>query len=197
MSASSVACKLVVGLGNPGPKYAETRHNAGFWFLDALAERNAGDFHPEKRFFGDYTKVRIAGHDVHLLKPTTFMNHSGRAIQAVANFFKIGAEQIVVVHDELDLPPGVIRLKQSGGHGGHNGLRDTIAQVGRDFWRIRLGIGHPGHKDDVVGFVLKRAPQAEQSLIDEAIDAGLGESERWVSGDLAQAMQVLHARKPG
>lgn len=196
MSVNTTTFELVVGLGNPGPKYEETRHNAGFWFLDTLASRYNTSFRPEKRFFGDYCKARISGRDIHLLKPTTYMNRSGQSIAAAANYYKIKPENILVIHDELDLPPGVIRIKRSGGHGGHNGLRDTIAQIGKDFWRVRLGIGHPGHKDAVVGYVLKRASKEDQKLIDDATYEGVCESENLLDGNLDKAVQVLHSRKP-
>ncbi len=196
MSVNTTTFELVVGLGNPGPKYEETRHNAGFWFLDTLASRYNASFRPEKRFFGDYCKVRISGRDIHLLKPTTFMNRSGQSIAAAANYYKIKPENILVIHDELDLPPGVIRIKRGGGHGGHHGLRDTIAQIGKDFWRVRLGIGHPGHKDAVVGYVLKRASKEDQKLIDDAAYEGVCESENLLDGNLDKAVQVLHSRKP-
>ena len=195
MSGKSARFDLIVGLGNPGPKYEETRHNAGFWFLDALAEEFGTNFRPEKRYSGDYCKVRSGSCDVHLLKPNTFMNRSGQSIQALSAYYKLSPENILVVHDELDLPPGTIRIKQGGGHGGHNGLRDTIACIGKDFWRVRLGIGHPGHKDAVVGYVLKRASREDQQHIEDAISDGVREAKNLLEGHLDRAIQTLHSRK--
>jgi PTH1 family peptidyl-tRNA hydrolase len=195
MSDNATQFELVVGLGNPGPKYTETRHNAGFWFLDALAHRYNASFKHESRFSGELSKARICDKDIYLLKPSTFMNLSGQSISAVASYFKIPAQKILVVHDELDLPAGTIRIKQGGGHGGHNGLRDSIATLGKDFWRLRLGIGHPGHKDAVVGYVLKRASKEDQRLIDDAIYEGMVESENLLSLSLTKAMQALHSRR--
>lgn len=195
MSGKAARFDLIVGLGNPGPKYEETRHNAGFWFLDALAEEFGASFRPEKRYSGDYCKVRSGSRDVHLLKPATFMNRSGQSIQALSAYYKLSPENILVVHDELDLPPGTIRIKQGGGHGGHNGLRDTIACIGKDFWRVRLGIGHPGHKDAVVGYVLKRASREDQQHIDDAIHDGIREARDLLDGQLDRAIQALHSRK--
>ena len=196
MSVKSAHIKLVVGLGNPGSKYDETRHNAGFWFLDQMASRYNGTLRPEKRFSGEFCKVQISGRDVLLLKPSTFMNLSGQSIQAAASYYKVAPEEVLVIHDELDLPPGTIRIKQGGGHGGHNGLRDTIARIGKEFWRVRLGIGHPGHKDAVVSYVLKRATKEDQALIDDAIYACVCESENLLGEDLNKAIQNLHSRKP-
>lgn len=195
MSESAPQFDLIVGLGNPGPKYEETRHNAGFWFLDELAQKYSAAFKSESRFSGDLCKARIGTREILLLKPTTFMNLSGQSIAAVANYFKIAPERILVVHDELDLPPGTIRVKQGGGHGGHNGLRDAIAKLGKDFWRIRVGIGHPGHKDAVVGYVLKRAGSDEERLIEDAVSSGVNEAENLLGENFNKAVQALHSRK--
>ncbi|WP_111641049.1 aminoacyl-tRNA hydrolase [Marinimicrobium alkaliphilum] len=188
--------ELIVGLGNPGPDYDRTRHNAGADFVGELAHRMGASLTPEAKFHGLTARIRIANRDVRLLIPTTFMNRSGQAIGAIAQFFKIAPEAILVAHDELDLPPGSARLKHGGGHGGHNGLRDTISALGnnRDFNRLRLGIGHPGHASQVSGFVLKRAPAAEQQLIEEAIDRALDALPLAVSGDWANAMKTLHTK---
>lgn len=171
MGAQSI--QLVVGLGNPGEKYARTRHNAGFWFVDELARRHGGSFRNESKHQGELTRISltVAGsrQDIWLLKPTTFMNRSGGSIASVSHFYKILPTSILVAHDELDLPAGTVRLKLAGGHGGHNGLRDTIAAVGADFWRLRLGIGHPGHKDLVLDYVLQRASSADEQSIESAI----------------------------
>jgi len=184
--------KLIVGLGNPGSQYEETRHNAGFFLVDEVAYRNGGNFAPEKKFQGEVARALIGARDIRLLKPATFMNLSGESVQAVASFFRIDASEILVAHDELDLPPGTVRLKKGGGHGGHNGLRDIIRHIGKDFWRIRLGIGHPGSASQVSSFVLKRAPVSELDLLKKSIDAVMGEMPTIASGDLEAAMRVLH-----
>jgi len=187
---------LIVGLGNPGREYEQTRHNAGFWFVEALARQHGASFKVDNKFFGETAKVRIGGNEVWLLKPTTFMNRSGQAISALARFYKIGIDQILVAHDELDIPPGDIRLKAGGGHGGHNGLRDTVTQMGGNtFLRLRIGIGHPGHSSQVTGFVLGKAPSSEQSLIEEAIERALKVTPLAVSGELQKAMNELHSSK--
>jgi PTH1 family peptidyl-tRNA hydrolase len=191
---ADVAVQLIVGLGNPGPDYETTRHNAGFWFVEHLANRFNGQFRKETKFSGEACKVRIAGEDVWLLKPTTFMNRSGQAVRQISNFYKIPVEAILVVHDELDLDPGTVRLKRGGGHGGHNGLRDLVSHMGKDFARLRIGVGHPGHKDKVVNFVLARAGKQEQQQIDEAIDEAITVIEDIVSGQFQKAMNQLHTR---
>jgi len=187
---------LIVGLGNPGREYEQTRHNAGFWFVEALARQANANFRADGKFFGDVAKGRIGSHEVWFLKPDTFMNRSGQAISALARFYKIGLDQILVAHDELDILPGDIRLKVGGGHGGHNGLRDTITQMGgNNFLRLRIGIGHPGHSSQVTGFVLGKAPASEQSLIDEAIERALKVMPLAVNGELQKAMNELHSGK--
>lgn len=188
---------LIVGLGNPGAKYEPTRHNAGFWFVDALARKYSGSFKSENKFHGEACKIRLGGDEVWLLKPMTFMNRSGQGIAALANFYKISPEAILVAHDELDLPPGAARLKKGGGHGGHNGLRDTIAQLGnnKDFQRLRIGIGHPGHSSQVTGYVLGKAPADEQRLMDDAIDDALEVMPLAVSGEMQKAMNQLHSKR--
>ena len=165
--------QLLVGLGNPGQQYDDTRHNAGFWFLDRCVAQHAGQWQIDSKFHGAVARVRIAGQDVRCLKPNTFMNLSWRAVQALAQFYKISPAQILVVHDELDLPPGCVRLKWSGGHGGHNGLRDTHRHLGADYWRLRVGIGHPGHRTLVSDYVLHAPSRADRQQIDEAIDRAL------------------------
>lgn len=188
--------RLVVGLGNPGPEYAQTRHNAGFWLVDELARQHSGQFRPDARYHGETCRIAWAGQDLWLLKPMTFMNRSGQAAAALARFHKVPLPAILVVHDDLDLPPGTVRLKQAGGHGGHNGLRDLIAHLGgNDFWRLRLGIGHPGDSREVLNHVLRRAPSSEQMLIDQAIADALREWPRLVAGQWNQAMQALHRRR--
>lgn len=188
---SEIRC--VIGLGNPGPKYADTRHNVGFWLVDRLARHYGEHLRAENRFSGEVARIRTEVGECWLLKPMTYMNHSGRAVSALARFYKIPVEQMLVVHDELDMAPGVIRLKKGGGHGGHNGLRDIVSAMdSKDFYRLRIGIGHPGHKDAVTDYVLSRPYKMEQ----EAIERGLDEVERhWSAiqgGDIQQAMQEIH-----
>jgi PTH1 family peptidyl-tRNA hydrolase len=184
---------LIVGLGNPGPEYAETRHNAGFRFLDALAAKVGVAFQHESRFRGECARIKIAGQDAWLLKPSTFMNHSGESVQALAQYFKIAPAQILVAHDELDIPPGAVRLKAGGGAGGHNGLVDVIEKLSsRDFARLRIGIGHPGSAAQVVAYVLKKAPKSEQELIDEAIARAVQHVDEIVGGEFQKVMNSLH-----
>ncbi|BBP45003.1 peptidyl-tRNA hydrolase [Thiosulfatimonas sediminis] len=186
--------KLIVGLGNPGDKYDLTRHNAGFWFVDEVARQYGAVFRPETKFLGHAARVQSNGLDFWLLKPAAFMNRSGQSIVALANFYKIPVESILVVHDELDLPPGSAKLKKAGGHGGHNGLRDTIASMGQDFIRLRLGIGHPGHRDQVVDYVLKAPAKAERQMIDDASYLASKVIPELISGQLDKAMMTLHTK---
>ena len=186
--------KLVVGLGNPGREYAQTRHNAGFWLVDELARRHGGAWRMESRFNAELARARLGADEVWLAKPQAFMNRSGGVTAAVANFYKIQATAVLVAHDELDLPLGVVRLKDGGGAGGHNGLRDLIAHLGEGFWRLRLGIGHPGSRDQVHDFVLNRASSAEQPLIDDGILAGADIVPVMLEQGVQAAMQKLHTR---
>lgn len=187
--------QLIVGLGNPGREYEDTRHNAGFWFVDRVACRFGASLRMESKFQGEVGKANIAGEPVWLLKPQTFMNLSGDAVAAVARFYKIPVEAILVAHDELDLNPGVVRLKQGGGHGGHNGLRDMVSKLGaNNFMRLRIGIGHPGNAKQVASYVLHRAPSSEQGLIDSVIDAALAEVEDIVCGEHQKVMNRLHTQ---
>jgi PTH1 family peptidyl-tRNA hydrolase len=188
------AIRLIVGLGNPGQSYDQTRHNAGFWFVDELCERLGGHFRPEAKFFGQLVKVSLTGHDVWLLKPMTYMNRSGQSLSAFCGYFKILMDQVLIVHDEIDLPPGTARLKRSGGHGGHNGLRDVIAHLGREFWRLRLGVGHPGHRDQVTDYVLSRPTQAEAGLIRESIEQAADVIDLVIAGEMEKAMHRLHSK---
>lgn len=187
--------ELIVGLGNPGPEYAHTRHNAGAWYVAELARLHGGQLKEEAKFFGWTSRVRIAGQDVRLLIPATFMNRSGKAVAALANFYQIPPEAILVAHDELDLPPGTARFKQGGGHGGHNGLKDIISCLGnnKDFYRLRLGIGHPGHKSQVAGFVLTKAPAPEQSLLEATVDEAARATDILFNDGMTRAMNRLHA----
>jgi PTH1 family peptidyl-tRNA hydrolase len=186
--------QLVAGLGNPGDEYARTRHNAGFWLVDLLAERQGARLAAARKFKGEAGETTLAGHAFHLLKPRTYMNNSGAAVAAMASFYKVPPERIMVVHDEIDLPPGVARLKRGGGAGGHNGLRDIIAALGDQagFVRLRIGVGRPQHSADVIDFVLKPPPAAERRLIDEAIDRALEALPLAVGGELEKAMHRLH-----
>jgi len=194
MSKVAQPIRAIVGLGNPGAKYADTRHNAGFWFVDSLARRFGCRFRVEAKFFGEVCRLQLDGEDCWLLKPTTFMNRSGQAVAALARFYKLKPEEVLVAHDEIDLPPGEIKLKLGGGHGGHNGLRDIIPALGsKDFLRLRVGVGHPGHKDAVVDYVLDRPPRAEQEAIDAALDRAEARIADLVAGDIAGAMNILHA----
>lgn len=187
--------ELIVGLGNPGPEYAQTRHNAGVWYVAELARMHGVTLKEEAKFFGWTGRVRIAGHDVRLLVPATFMNLSGKAVGAMANFYQISPESILIAHDELDLSPGTVRFKKGGGHGGHNGLRDSISCLGnnKDFYRLRIGIGHPGHKTQVAGFVLTKAPAAEHSLLEAAVDEATRCTDILFKDGINKAMNRLHA----
>lgn len=189
--------RLIVGLGNPGPEHARTRHNAGFWFVDALAGKTGARFSVESKLFGEAAKAEIGGRSVWLLKPATYMNLSGKSIGAALRFWKIEPEECLVVHDELDLAPGVVRLKFDGGHGGQNGVRDTMAMLGHGkFHRLRIGIGHPGNKDKVTPWLLKGGPgKDDEILIGRAIDAALDVLPLAVNGDFNEAMKRLHTTK--
>ena len=191
------AVQLIVGLGNPGPEYDQTRHNAGALFVERLAASLGANLSVDRKYFGLVGKFNHQGREVRLLIPTTYMNRSGQSVAALAKFFRIPAEAILVAHDELDMPPGVAKLKQGGGHGGHNGLRDIISQLGNqnNFFRLRLGIGHPGHSSMVSGYVLGRAPRSEQELLDTSIDFALGVLPQMLAGDWSKAMQQLHSQK--
>ena len=186
---------LIVGLGNPGSGYAETRHNVGFWFVDRLAEAAGARFRPESRFSGELADATLAGERVRLLKPNTFMNLSGQAVAALVRFYRFEPASILVVHDDLDLPAGEVRLKVGGGHGGHNGLRDIVARLGsRDFVRLRFDIGHPGHREGVTGHVLSKPAAEERAALQEALDAAQAELANFVAGDWQAAMRHLHGR---
>ena len=185
--------RLIVGLGNPGPEHLRTRHNAGFWFVDALADRLGARFGLESKLFGETAKVEIAGRPVWLLKPATFMNLSGKSVTAALRYWKIEPEDALLAHDELDLPPGTARLKFDGGHGGQNGLRDAIRLLGHGrFHRLRLGIGHPGHKDKVTPWVLGRPGRDDEASLLRAIDDAITVLPLAVAGDFNEAMKRLH-----
>ncbi|NQZ20534.1 MAG: aminoacyl-tRNA hydrolase [Colwellia sp.] len=189
--------QIVVGLGNPGPEYTKTRHNAGVWFVEELASRYNISLRPEKKYFGLYGKGLIGNEVIHLLIPTTFMNRSGQSVAPLANFFRIPVENILVAHDELDMEPGVCKIKKGGGHGGHNGLRDIISCLAnnKEFYRLRIGIGHPGHRDRVTGHVLGKAPAIDQDKITQAIDEASRCIDIWKKDDLKKAQNRLHSFK--
>ncbi len=189
--------RLIVGLGNPGPQYDATRHNAGFWFVDEAARRLKVQLVPERGYFGHAARAGVDGHTIWLLEPSTFMNLSGKSVSALARFCKIAPEEILVAHDELDLLPGQVKMKQGGSHAGHNGLKDIQAQLGSaDFWRLRIGIGHPGVKAEVIDYVLKKPAADQRTEIDKAIEQALGALELVVAGDMEKAMMKVHARPP-
>jgi PTH1 family peptidyl-tRNA hydrolase len=190
------ALRLIVGLGNPGPEHARTRHNAGFWFLDALAKDLGVPLACDRKLHAEVGKARVGGENVWLLKPTTYMNRSGLAVVSALGYFKIDPEQMLVAHDELDLPPGTVRLKFDGGHGGQNGLRDILGQLGHGkFHRLRVGIGHPGHKDRVTPWVLGRPGKADEEAITGAVIDGLAAMPLVLAGDVNAAMKRLHTKK--
>jgi PTH1 family peptidyl-tRNA hydrolase len=186
--------RIIVGLGNPGPEHLVTRHNAGFWFVDLLARRHGGEFRDYRKYSGETARITLSGQEIVLLKPTTYMNRSGLSVRQLSDFYKISPEDILVAHDELDLPVGSVRLKQGGGHGGHNGLRDTIAHIGETFWRLRLGIGHPGNKAEVIDYVLTRAPRAEEDLILDAVSTAADCMPLLLEQGAERAMTRLHSR---
>jgi PTH1 family peptidyl-tRNA hydrolase len=188
--------RLIVGLGNPGAQYEDTRHNAGFWFVDEVARLTGATLRPEPRFHGLAARIMLEGHELWLLKPTTFMNRSGQAAAALARFYKITPEQILIAHDEIDLPVGQIKLKYAGGHGGHNGLRDLHAHFGTpNYWRLRLGVDHPGNKDLVVDYVLHAPSKVDRARIDGVIDEACRQLPALLRGEAAAVMNHLHSLK--
>ncbi len=188
--------RLLVGLGNPGPEYSQTRHNAGFWLVEQFARQHGQTLQPEAKFFGHTARIQQGSLDLRLLLPMNFMNRSGQSVAAMANFYKITPEQILVAYDELDLPPGTAKLKTGGGTGGHNGIKDIVAQLGSpDFHRLRIGIGHPGHKSRVTGYVLGKAPLAEQQLMDDTITQACHSIKILLEQGMIAAQQHLHSFK--
>ncbi len=194
LSPMAAPIQLVVGLGNPGADYVMTRHNVGWWFVDALARAHGGSFSAERKFGGEVCRVSIGGHDLRLLKPTTFMNRSGQSVKALSAYLKVPVEGILVAHDDLDLPFGTVRLKKGGGAGGHNGLKDIIAHLGENFTRLRFGIAHPGGSRDVIDYVLERAGREEETAIMEAIGASMEAMPQLLDGQFEKVMQALHSR---
>jgi len=194
---AGTALQIVVGLGNPGPEHRLTRHNAGFWFVDALARQHGAQFRPHARYQGEIAKTTLENRELVLLKPQTYMNRSGLSVRALMDYIKAPVGGILVVHDELDLPVGVARLKLGGGHGGHNGLRDTITHCGADFWRLRVGIGHPGDKSQVIDYVLQRATAADETAIMDSIGAGVSALGVFLRDGAEKAMHQLHSAPAG
>ena len=185
--------KLFVGLGNPGPEYEATRHNAGFWWIDAFSRELKAPLSFDKSYFGQVARTAINGQNIWLLTPQTFMNLSGRSVAALVRFFKIEPDEILVAHDELDVPPGLVKLKFGGSHAGHNGLRDIHAQLGTgDYWRLRLGVGHPGNKDEVVDWVLRKPMQEHRAAIEESITRSLKAVPALLAGDMGKATMMIH-----
>ena len=189
--------KLIVGLGNPGDKYTDTRHNTGEWLIERLARRFNVSLNPESKFFGKTARTLVNGKEVRLLVPTTFMNLSGKAVGALASFYRIKPEEILVVHDELDLPPGTAKLKQGGGHGGHNGLKDIVAQLGNNnnFYRLRIGIGHPGHRDLLAGYVLNKPSPADRDALEKVLDEATDCVEMIFKDGMVKATNRLNSFK--
>jgi len=183
---------IIAGLGNPEERYAQTLHNAGFWFVDELARRAGSRFRYEKRFDSEVCKVAISGSELWLIKPQSYMNLSGGPIRSMLDYYRLTTSELLVAHDEIDLPPGTVRLKKGGGHGGHNGMRDVIQHCGQDFMRLRLGVGHPGQKDKVTGYVLKRASGDVESAVLQNVDEAAGVMTMLVEDGLNAAMKQLH-----
>ena len=192
---AGTALQIIVGLGNPGPDHRLTRHTAGFWFVDALARAHGAQFRAHSRYQGEVARVEVDGRELTLLKPQTYMNRSGLSIRSLVDYTKAPLAEVLVVHDDLDLPPGAARFKFGGGHGGHNGLRDTITHCGADFWRLRLGIGHPGDRGEVIDYVLQRAASADEEAIVASVGASLDALPIFLSEGSEKAMHFLHSAK--
>ena len=185
---------IIAGLGNPEDRYERTLHNAGFWFVDAVARKYGGDFRYEKRFDADCCKVSIEGSEIWLVKPQSYMNQSGSPIRSVLDYYRLKVTDMLVAHDEIDLPPGTVRLKEGGGHGGHNGLRDIIRHCGANFMRLRLGVGHPGDKDQVTGYVLKRGSADVERAVEDNVDDAIRVLPTMIVDGLNAAMKKLHTK---
>ena len=186
--------KLIVGLGNPGREYQDTRHNAGFWLVEQLARKLGISFNLEGKYFAEVAKTKVAGQDLWLLKPQTYMNLSGKAVLSLASFYKILPEEILVVHDELDFKPGTTKLKQGGGNGGHNGLKDIDRVIGKNYWRVRIGIGHPGDASKVAGYVLNKPSVDDLILIEQNIDKVISVKDALIAADFANAQKIIHTK---
>jgi PTH1 family peptidyl-tRNA hydrolase len=190
----STHTSIIAGLGNPEERYARTLHNAGFWIVDEVARRNSASFKYEKRFDADICKMSVAGNEIWLIKPQSYMNLSGGPIRAMLDYYRLPVEQLLVAHDEIDLPPGTARLKKGGGHGGHNGLRDIIQHCGKEFMRLRIGVGHPGEKDKVTGYVLKKASSHDEAVLQQSVDAAVDIIPVLVERGLEEATKALHTK---
>jgi PTH1 family peptidyl-tRNA hydrolase len=190
----SKAIRIIAGLGNPEDRYERTLHNAGFWFADAVARKGGGSFRYEKKFDADICKVSLYGEDIWLVKPQNYMNQSGPPIRGMLDYYRLEPTQLLVAHDEIDLPPDVARIKEGGGHGGHNGIRDVIQHCGRDFVRLRLGVGHPGEKDKVTNYVLKRGSSDVEAAVERNIDDAIAVLPELIDGDINAAMKKLHTK---
>jgi PTH1 family peptidyl-tRNA hydrolase len=186
--------RIIAGLGNPEDRYERTLHNAGFWFADALARKFGGHYRFEKKFDAEICRVKIHGEDVWLVKPQSYMNHSGTPVRGMLDYYRLQPAELLVAHDEIDLPPGTVRIKEGGGHGGHNGLRDIIRHCGADFLRLRLGVGHPGEKDKVTNYVLKPGAADVETAIERNIDDAIGVLPELVDGNINAAMKKLHTQ---
>ncbi|MDH3337435.1 MAG: aminoacyl-tRNA hydrolase [Gammaproteobacteria bacterium] len=186
---------IIAGLGNPEQKYERTLHNAGFWFVDALARKYGGEFRYEKKFDAEYCRVTIKSDDIWLVKPQNYMNQSGPPVRAILDYYQLHPKHLLVAHDEIDLPPGTVRLKQGGGHGGHNGIRDVIRHCGADFMRLRIGVGHPGEKSKVTGYVLKPGSDDVESAIEKNLDEALDVMPLLIEDGLNAAMKALHTKE--
>ena len=186
--------RIIAGLGNPEDKYERTLHNAGFWFVDTLARKFGGSFRYEKKFDADYCRIRLHGEDVWLVKPQSYMNQSGQPIRGLLDYYRLRPAEMLVAHDEIDLPPEIVRLKEGGGHGGHNGLRDSIRHCGADFLRLRLGVGHPGEKHKVTNYVLKKGSADVEAAVERNIDAAIDVMPELVDGNVSAAMKKLHTK---
>ena len=191
----SKAIRIIAGLGNPEDKYERTLHNAGFWFVDALARKCGGSFRYEKKFDADYCRVNLHGEDVWLMKPQSYMNQSGQPVRGMLDYYRLRPSELLVAHDEIDLPPGTVRLKQGGGHGGHNGLRDIIRHCGPEFLRLRLGVGHPGEKHKVTNYVLKKGSADIETAVERNIDEAIDVMPELVDGNANSAMKKLHTKE--
>ena len=187
--------RMIAGLGNPEEKYSRTLHNAGFWFVDELARKYGGQFRYEKKFDADFCRVNVKGDDIWLVKPQSYMNLSGGPVRAMLDYYRIKPTALLVAHDEIDLPPGIVRLKQGGGHGGHNGIRDVIKHCGANFMRLRLGVGHPGEKSKVTGHVLKRGSSDVEMAVGKNIDEAIDVLPTLLDDGLNAAMKKLHTKK--
>ena len=186
--------RIIAGLGNPEDRYERTLHNAGFWFVDALARKFGGHFRYEKKFDAEVCRVRVHGEEVWLVKPQSYMNHSGPPVRGMLDYYRLGPSELLVAHDEIDLPPGTVRLKAGGGHGGHNGIRDVIRHCGADFLRLRLGVGHPGEKHEVTNYVLKRGSSDVEAAVERNIAEVIDVMPELVEGTINAAMKKLHTK---